>query len=217
MTDVDELNRWETTEAHLDLRPGGDFLYVFAYGPPRPGTFLAVEPPRRMVQVSMVFNRDRSFRYINSNTLREEDGGTRLDVVVEGFVNDDAVERWLCESMDLGWEGDLACLKTWVEDGRDARPDIWPGLHMGVAYVSEPGGGIRLLEVFAGAPADESGLRRGDVVMTLEDRAVTDFRGFRALLGEFEIGDTVGIEAVRDGEAFTTQLTFGDALVAPAQ
>lgn len=217
MTDIDELNRWETTEAHLDLRPGGDFLYVFAYGPPRPGTFLAVEAPRRMVQVSMVFNRDRSFRYINSNTLRAEAGGTRLDVVVEGFVNADAVERWLCESMDLGWEGDLQCLKTWVEEGRDARPDIWPGLHMGVAYVSEPGGGIRLLEVFAGAPADASGLRPGDVVVTLEDRRVTDFRGFRARLGEFEIGDTVGIEAIRDGEAFTTQLTFGDALVAPAQ
>jgi uncharacterized protein YndB with AHSA1/START domain len=217
MTDVDELNRWETVEAHLDLRTGGDFLYVFAYGPPRPGTFLALEPPRRMVQLNMVYNRDRSFRYVNSNTLTLDprSGGSRLDVVVEGFGDDD-VERWLCESMDLGWEGDLQLLKGWVEQGRDLRPEVWPGLHMGVAYLSQPGGGIRLLEVFRGDPADIAGLVVGDVIVGLDGAEVEDFRGFRHLLGRHAIGDTVVVDALRDGRPFSTELTFGDALAAAA-
>jgi uncharacterized protein YndB with AHSA1/START domain len=213
MTDVDELNQWETVEAHLDLRIGGDFLYVFAYGPPRPGTFLALEPPHRMVQLNMVYNRDRSFRYVNSNTLQPVDGGTRLDVLVEGFGDGD-VERWLCESMDLGWEGDLRLLKGWVEEGRDLRPEVWPGLYMGVAYLSQPGGGIRLLEVFPGDPAAIAGLAPGDVIVQLDGREVDDFRGFRRLLEAYSIGETVVVDAVREGQPFSTELTFADALAA---
>jgi len=213
LTDIRELNQWETTEAHLDLRVGGDFLYVFEYGPPRPGTFLAIDPPRRLVQLNQVYNRDRSFRYVNSVTLSPTPVGTQLDVLVEGFGDDD-VERWLCESMDLGWEGDLKLLKAWLEQGRDLRSEVWPGLYMGVAYLSEPGGGIRLLEVFVGAPAYAAGLRPGDVILCLDGEAVEDFRGFRRLLGGYAIGDTVTLDYVRDGTAASVTLTFADAVEA---
>jgi uncharacterized protein YndB with AHSA1/START domain len=213
LTDIRELNQWETTSAHLDLRVGGDFLYVFEYGPPRPGTFLAIDPPRRLVQLNQVYNRYESFRYVNSLTLEPAPEGTRLHVLVEGF-GDGEVERWLCESMDLGWEGDLQLLKGWVEQGRNLRPEIWPGLYMGIEYVSEPGGGIRLLEVFSGSPAFGAGLRPADVIVRLDDRRVEDFRGFRRLLGDYSIGDAVSVEFLREGEAQTELLTFGDAVKA---
>jgi uncharacterized protein YndB with AHSA1/START domain len=207
-----ELNRWETTEAHLDLRTGGDFLYVYQYGPPRPGTFLVVDPPKRMTQLNLVFNGDRSFRYVNTNTLTPTDEGTLLTVVVEGF-GDDEVERWLCESMDLGWETDLQILKAWVERGVDLRAELWRGLNMGVAYVSAPAGGIKLLEVFDGGPANRSGLRVGDVIVAMDGRGCDDFRGFRRLLSDCEIGQTVDIDYERDGVRSTASLTFGDARV----
>lgn len=210
-----ELNQWETTEAHLDLRTGGDFLYVYQYGPPRPGTFLVVDPPKRMTQLNLVFNGDRSFRYVNTNTLTPTDEGTLLTVVVEGF-GDDEVERWLCESMDLGWETDLQILKAWVERGVDLRAELWRGLNMGVAYVSAPTGGIKLLEVFGDGPADRSGLRVGDVVVAMDGRGFDDFRGFRRLLSDCEIGQTVAIDYERGGERRTASLTFGDARVPDA-
>ncbi|HWM08613.1 MAG TPA: SRPBCC domain-containing protein [Solirubrobacteraceae bacterium] len=207
-----ELNRWETTEAHLDLRTNGDFLYVYQYGPPRPGTFLVVDPPKRMTQLNLVFNGDRSFRYVNTNTLTPTPGGTLLTVVVEGF-GDEEVERWLCESMDLGWETDLQILKAWVERGVDLRDELWRGLNMGVAYVSAPAGGIKLLEVFDGGPAERSGLRVGDVIVAMDGRTFDDFRGFRRLLSDCEIGQTVAIDHERAGERRTASLTFGDARV----
>ncbi|HEV7883064.1 MAG TPA: SRPBCC domain-containing protein [Solirubrobacteraceae bacterium] len=213
LTQPGELNRWETTEAHLDLRTGGDFLYVFAYGPPRPGTFLALDPPRRMVQLNFVYNGDRNFRYINALTLTGTPEGTVVDVLVEGF-GDDEVERWLCESMDLGWEGDLQLLKIWIEEGRDARPDIWPGLYLGIAYLSAPTGGIKVREVFPGTPANEAGIAPGDLLTALGGEPISDFRGFRSLLGQYEIGDTTSICGLRDAVPFTTEISFGDAFAA---
>jgi uncharacterized protein YndB with AHSA1/START domain len=204
-----ELNRWETTEAHLDLRTGGDFLYVYEYGPPRPGTFLVVEPPRRMVQVNMVFNQDRSYRYLNSVDLEPVADGTRVTVVVEGFGSDEE-QRWLCESMDLGWETDLRILKGWVEEARDLRPELWRGLYLGVAFVTAPGGGVKLLEVFPGAPAWEAGLRPGDVVHEAGGRAIADFRTLRAVISDCEIGDEITLRGVRDGERMCTTARFAD-------
>jgi uncharacterized protein YndB with AHSA1/START domain len=210
-----ELNRWETVEAHLDLRRGGDFLYVYEYGPPRPGTFLVVEPPYKMVQLNLVFNQDRSFRYVNTNTLRETADGVELKVEVEGF-GDDEVERWICESMDLGWETDLQVLRGWVEEGVDLRSELWRGLHMGVAYLRAEQGGIRLLEVHSGGPAARAGLAYGDVIVGFDARPVADFRGFRRLLSEHEIGDTVTLSVLRGQRSFDCQLTFGDVR-SPAQ
>lgn len=135
LTDPTELNRWETTEAHLDFRVGGGFLYVYAYGPSRPGTFLVVDPPRRLVQDNLVFNGNQSFHYINAINLQPVEQGTRVTVLVEGYGDGDD-EQWLRESMDLGWETDLKIVKAYVERGEDIRPQLWRGLQMGIRYVS---------------------------------------------------------------------------------
>ncbi len=210
-----QLNRWETVEAHLDLRRGGDFLYVYEYGPPRPGTFLVVEPPRRMVQLNLVFNQDRSFRYINTNTLVPDGDGSTVTVEVEGFGPGDE-ETWICESMDLGWETDLQVLKGWVERGVDLRSEFWRGLHMGVAYLSASDSGIRLLEVHEAGPADRAGLHYGDVITAFDGEPVADFRGFRKILSGHQIGDTVSFEVTRAGIRIQRDLTFGDVRMSDA-
>jgi len=218
LTDPAELNRWETTDAHLDLRPGGGFLYEYAYGPSRPGTFLVVDPPRRLIQDNLVFNNNRSFHYLNTLELAVSDAGTEVSVLVEGY-SDDPDEQWLRESMDLGWGTDLLVLKAWIERGEDIRPQVWKGLRMGLRYTSannvpaagQPAG-ILLLEVLAATPAEQAGLRSGDVVTALDGDKVEDFRGFRALLGGYQPGDTVTVSVARGPDRFDLPLTFGSAL-----
>jgi S1-C subfamily serine protease len=101
-----------------------------------------------------------------------------------------------------------------VEEGRDARPDIWPGLYLGIAYVSAPGGGIKVREVFPGTPASEAGITPGVVLTALGGQAIEDFRGFRSLLHRYDIGDTTTICGLRDAVPFTTEIMFGDAFAA---
>jgi uncharacterized protein YndB with AHSA1/START domain len=216
LTDPHELNRWETTDAHLDLRPSGGFLYEYAYGPSRPGTFLVVDPPVRLMQDNLVFDENRSFHYVNTIDLSPAPGGgTTVAVLVEGY-GPDLAEQWLRESMDLGWATDLQVLKAWVERGEDIRPIVWRGLKMGLRYVSaaaaDPGAsGILLLVVLPGLPAEQAGLRPGDVVVAVDGSKVGDFRGFRKLIGGHDPGDTVTLSVLRHGDAFDLPLTFGAA------
>ncbi|CAM3950957.1 hypothetical protein GCM10009799_09220 [Nocardiopsis rhodophaea] len=213
LTDPNELNRWETTDAHLDLRSGGGFLYEYAYGPSRPGTFLVVDPPRRLMQDNLVFHHNTGYHYINTTTLEPAGDGTRLTVLVEGYGDSDA-EQWLLESMDLGWETDMRILKAYVEWGQDLRPRLWRGLRMGLQYISHgDGGGIRVLEALDGGPAQTAGLEPGDVVTTLDDTPFDDFRGFRSLLERYRPGDTatLGVHPGGTGELQRRKLTFGDA------
>jgi uncharacterized protein YndB with AHSA1/START domain len=217
LTDTGELNRWETTDAHLDLRVGGSFLYEYAYGPSRPGTFMVVDPPRRLVQDNLVFNDNDSYHYLNTIDLEDlDDRRTAVTVLLEGYGSGVA-EQWLRESMDLGWATDLKVLKAYVEDGEDIRPVVWQGLRMGLRYVSadvvtEGQRGIQVLAVVDGAPAADAGLRPGDVVVALDDREFDDFRGFRALLSPYKPGDGAVFGVLRDGTPHRVPLTFGSAM-----
>ncbi|MCA2218276.1 SRPBCC domain-containing protein [Jidongwangia harbinensis] len=217
LTDPAELNRWETTDAHLDLRVGGGFLYEYAYGPSRPGTFLVVDPPRRLIQDNLVFNHNTSYHFLNTVELRAAGAGTEVSVLVEGY-GDDPDQQWLRESMDLGWATDLQVLKAYVERGEDIRPIVWKGLRMGLRYTSAAnlptaaaGSGVVLLEVFAGSPAEQAGLRAGDVVTAVDGRKVEDFRGFREQLADHRPGGTATFSVIRGGEHHDRPLTFGDA------
>jgi uncharacterized protein YndB with AHSA1/START domain len=217
LTDPVELNKWETTDAHLDLRPGGAFLYEYAYGPSRPGTFFVVDPPRRLIQDNLVFNHNHSYHYLNTVDLAVCDQGTQVSVLVEGY-GDDPDEQWLRESMDLGWATDLQVLKAWVERGEDIRPIVWKGLRMGLRYTSAANvpaapasNGVVLLEVFAGSPAEQAGLRGGDLLTAVDGRPVEDFRGFRAKLGDYRPGSTATFSIARGQDRHDLKLTFGNA------
>ncbi|MGP4024099.1 SRPBCC domain-containing protein [Actinomadura sp. 3N407] len=215
LTDPAELNRWETTDAHLDLRPHGGFLYEYAYGPSRPGTFLVVDPPGRLMQDNLVFHHNASYHYINTNTLETVPDGTRLTVKVEGYGDHDE-EQWLLESMDLGWETDLRILKAFVEWGKDLRPQLWRGLKIGLQYISHSDGGtqgIRVLEALEGGPAATAGITSGDIVVALDGEPFADFRGFRSLLARYQPGDTAIFRVLQGGEGTATDLkvVFGDA------
>ncbi|HUO49145.1 MAG TPA: trypsin-like peptidase domain-containing protein [Acidimicrobiales bacterium] len=63
--------------------------------------------------------------------------------------------------------------------------------------------GVEVLSVMTASPAQRAGLRVGDVVVTLDGRAVESVRDLQRGLGEADIGREVVLEVVRDGQLVT--------------
>lgn|SRR5574341_244811 len=77
------------------------------------------------------------------------------------------------------------------------------------AYVEEaPEGGVHIIRVFEGAPAEEAGLRAGDVVIAVDGQPVTDMILNEALLLiRGPAGTEVTLTVVRQGESRPLDIT----------
>lgn len=69
--------------------------------------------------------------------------------------------------------------------------------------------GMRLTGVRAGSPADQGGMKAGDVVVRFAGREVTDIYTYTDALNAHKPGDTVEIEVLRDGKPMTLTVTLG--------
>lgn len=67
--------------------------------------------------------------------------------------------------------------------------------------------GILLTGVVEGGPAAESGLRRGDVILSINDETIRNAQQARLLVAALEPGDVVDVVAWRGGEAVRARLT----------
>lgn len=70
--------------------------------------------------------------------------------------------------------------------------------------------GLRLTGVREGSPAEEGGLRAGDVVVEFAGRAITDIYAYTYALQDHAPGDEVEIVVDRDGERVTFTVTLGE-------
>jgi S1-C subfamily serine protease len=70
--------------------------------------------------------------------------------------------------------------------------------------------GLRLTGVREGSPAEEGGLRAGDVVVEFDGREVTDIYAYTYALQDKKPGDEVEIVVERDGERVTLNVTLGE-------
>ncbi|MGZ9275945.1 MAG: S1C family serine protease [Candidatus Limnocylindrales bacterium] len=59
------------------------------------------------------------------------------------------------------------------------------------------------------SPADKAGIREGDIIVRVNDRAIDGDHPLNATLSEFAPGDTVTIDVLRDGETVRLPLTLG--------
>ena len=60
--------------------------------------------------------------------------------------------------------------------------------------------GVRIIEVVRGGPADRSGLRAGDILLTLDGQAVPTLSALQRLLGPERIGRESAARVIRRGE-----------------
>jgi len=75
--------------------------------------------------------------------------------------------------------------------------------------MSSSPGGVRLNGVRAGGPADQAGMRAGDILIQLGEHEVKDLYGMTAALSEYYPGDEVKIVVIRDGQRLELTATLG--------
>ena len=86
---------------------------------------------------------------------------------------------------------------TTITTAQDATADEHPWL--GAAIVPTPDG-LTIGSVIADSPADKAGLKRGDVVKSIDGTAVSDMAGLRDALKDKKVGDKVALSISRDGK-----------------
>jgi S1-C subfamily serine protease len=62
---------------------------------------------------------------------------------------------------------------------------------------SSPAGGLIVLHVESGSPADSAGIVLGDVIVELQGQPATDLGHIRSVLADSKIGDSIGVTMLR--------------------
>ena len=120
ITEPDRLRRWKTVSARVDLRAGGQYRWTVVPGHVAAGTFVEVEPGRRIVfgwgwEGSPDLSPDASTVTI---TLEPAEGGTLVRLVHDGLT-----EQQVASHLE-GWKHFLGRLEQAASTG-DAGPDDW--------------------------------------------------------------------------------------------
>jgi serine protease Do len=71
--------------------------------------------------------------------------------------------------------------------------------------------GALVTDVMPGSPADQAGLKSGDVIRRLDGRNIDDMSALRGRIADAEIGGKVEIEFVREGKEQKTAAKIGEA------
>jgi S1-C subfamily serine protease len=71
-------------------------------------------------------------------------------------------------------------------------------------------GGLLLVRVEPGSPAEKGGLLLGDIIIALDGQPVTDTDSLQGLLTGDRVGNAVPIQVLRGGAAQTVQVTIGE-------
>jgi putative serine protease PepD len=69
--------------------------------------------------------------------------------------------------------------------------------------------GAQIQDITDGGPADEAGLRRGDVITKVDDKVIDSSESLVATIRGHRPGDEVTLTYVRGGETRTTTATLG--------
>jgi len=68
--------------------------------------------------------------------------------------------------------------------------------------------GARLTEITEGGPAEEAGLKKGDIILSIEDETVHSYSELLKVVRHHLAGDTVKMEISRNRESVIVELTF---------
>ncbi len=64
--------------------------------------------------------------------------------------------------------------------------------------------------VVQGSPADNAGLKEGDVIVEVNDEPINEFNGLISLLGQYSAGDTIKLKVQRGDEKIELTVTLGE-------
>ena len=94
---------------------------------------------------------------------------------------------------------------------------VRPGIGVQIRTVDEESAaennvpvGCRVEELTAGAPAEQAGLKVGDIIVKADDRPVTNNDDVVSYVRSLKVGDTVTFTVYRDGSYLKINVTVGD-------
>ena len=153
ITEPDRLRRWQVITARVDLRAGGDYRWTIVPGHSASGSFVEVEPGKRVVftwgwEESADLPPGASTVTI---TLEPADDGTLVRLVHEGLTEEQAA------SHAEGWPHYLGRLVKAAADG-DAGPDEWHAVPAELDAITAAEATLAVCQqVLRGVPADDRG------------------------------------------------------------
>ncbi len=75
-------------------------------------------------------------------------------------------------------------------------------------YGVEARAGVIVAEINPGGPAEKAGLKKGDIIIAINDNDVISVASLRYQLYKFKAGDIVTIKFIREGKTQTTKITL---------
>jgi len=69
--------------------------------------------------------------------------------------------------------------------------------------------GVMVTDVYPGTPAESAGLKRGDVIMSINEKLVGSLRDLRVLIAQTSPGSKVKLKVSRDGKERTVEAALG--------
>jgi serine protease Do len=106
-----------------------------------------------------------------------------------------------------------AVMQSLIRDGRIVRG--WLGVSvqpvtpdLAKQFELKGDGGVLISDVVAGSPAEEAGLRRGDVIVQFNGREVNDAAELKNIVAGTSPGTKVGIKFVRNGRTVSSQVSI---------
>lgn len=84
------------------------------------------------------------------------------------------------------------------------------GAYLGtIPDMTDNPGGVRVSGTRGGSPAEQAGLKAGDIIVKIGTHDVPDLQGMTDALRSYQPGDTVDIVVKRDGQTQTVKVTLG--------
>ncbi len=80
--------------------------------------------------------------------------------------------------------------------------------YLGIRYIQRPRG-AEVQEVMPGSPAEEAGLKVGDLIREVDGRPVSTARPLAELLSAYRPGDRVTLTVEREGRELEIRVTLG--------
>ncbi len=106
------------------------------------------------------------------------------------------------------WDGMLK--SEFIGEGPFAeKPEKGSGF-LGLATEARPSGGLRVSKVGEKSPAQEAGIKEGDVILKLNGTALETREQMQGMLKEMAKGDEISLELLRDGKTKPYTLNLGE-------
>lgn len=106
------------------------------------------------------------------------------------------------------WDGLMKA--EFIGEGPFAKKPVKGSGFLGLATESREGGGLSVTKVGDKSPAQEAGVKTGDVLLTFNGKALTTRAQMQEILKEMSAGDEITLELERGGEKQTLTFNLGE-------